>query len=254
MVLDPRTGLFNDQHRWYDACTSVFVSMDPIGADENLYRYCLNDPLAETDPTGLDGTYPFTVGGYKAKIIWSEGAWWSIGAGYWGQPSIRSGGGVNKLSNGLATTASVWGHYTCNTIIGSFAGNSGVMRASVELCPGSYVIDWSYSVNGFAASTLDSSGTYGPVGIGSFSITVMGKDLPGADGHGTFGEGGKPSLRVSKPMQTSIKVTKGGWIEFAKYSPTVRIPYGPNNSEDNNISTFTTIYGVVTILGIRKVR
>ncbi len=128
MVLDPATGMFYDDARWYDASTSTFVSQDPAMADSNLYRYCGNDPLVETDPTGLDGTYPFTVGGYKAKIMWSEGAWWSIGAGYWGQPSIRSGGGINEFSNGLATTATVWGHYTCNTIIGSFASNSGVMR------------------------------------------------------------------------------------------------------------------------------
>jgi RHS repeat-associated protein len=53
MVLDPRTGLFNDLHRWYDAWTSTFVSQDPIKADENLYRYCGNMPTEATDASGL---------------------------------------------------------------------------------------------------------------------------------------------------------------------------------------------------------
>jgi RHS repeat-associated protein len=52
MVLDPRTGLCYDRARWYDACTSVFVSHDPAMADSNLYRYCGNDPTCGTDPSG----------------------------------------------------------------------------------------------------------------------------------------------------------------------------------------------------------
>jgi hypothetical protein len=54
MVQDPKTGLFYDRARWYDASTSVFVSMDPAMADRNLYRYCGNDPVILVDPSGLD--------------------------------------------------------------------------------------------------------------------------------------------------------------------------------------------------------
>jgi RHS repeat-associated protein len=53
MVLDPRTGLFYDEHRWYDAWTSTFVSQDPALADSNLYRYCTDNPVIFVDPTGL---------------------------------------------------------------------------------------------------------------------------------------------------------------------------------------------------------
>jgi RHS repeat-associated protein len=52
MVLDPRTGLFYDEARWYDASVSTFVSMDPAGADQNLYRYSGNNPVACVDPSG----------------------------------------------------------------------------------------------------------------------------------------------------------------------------------------------------------
>jgi RHS repeat-associated protein len=60
MVLDPRTGLFYDEHRWYDASVSTFVSQDPLGfggGDCNLYRYCGNDPVILVDPTGLRPIY-----------------------------------------------------------------------------------------------------------------------------------------------------------------------------------------------------
>jgi RHS repeat-associated protein len=56
MVLDPSTGLFYDRARWYDASVSTFVSQDPAMADENLYRYCGNDPVVFTDALGLATT------------------------------------------------------------------------------------------------------------------------------------------------------------------------------------------------------
>jgi hypothetical protein len=53
MVLDARTGLYNDEARWYDGYVSAFVSQDPAQADINLYRYCGNSPQTSTDPFGL---------------------------------------------------------------------------------------------------------------------------------------------------------------------------------------------------------
>jgi RHS repeat-associated protein len=89
MVLDPRTGLFYDEARWYDACTSVFVSMDPAMADSNLYRYCGNDPIILVDPSGqvslvIDqpsttlrtGWSPIRVPGLSGKY---EVAYWAKG-------------------------------------------------------------------------------------------------------------------------------------------------------------------------------
>jgi hypothetical protein len=53
MVLDPTTGLYNDEARWYSTAVSTFISRDPAQADENLYRYCGNNPVILVDPSGL---------------------------------------------------------------------------------------------------------------------------------------------------------------------------------------------------------
>jgi RHS repeat-associated protein len=55
-ALDKAVGLYNYGHRWYDPATGRFASEDPSGfaaGDANLYRYVGNDPLNNTDPTGL---------------------------------------------------------------------------------------------------------------------------------------------------------------------------------------------------------
>ena len=35
MVLDPATGLYYDEARWYSTAVSTFISRDPAQADEN---------------------------------------------------------------------------------------------------------------------------------------------------------------------------------------------------------------------------
>ncbi len=52
-TLDLLMGLFYYRARFYDAVLERFISRDPIAADVNLYRYCGNDPMSRTDPTGL---------------------------------------------------------------------------------------------------------------------------------------------------------------------------------------------------------
>ena len=53
MSLDPVTGLYYDEARWYSTAVSNFITQDPALADENLYRYCSNQPADLTDPTGM---------------------------------------------------------------------------------------------------------------------------------------------------------------------------------------------------------
>lgn len=51
---DAKAGLYNYRARYYDPALGVFLSMDPIGSqdDPNLYMYVRNDPVSLTDPTG----------------------------------------------------------------------------------------------------------------------------------------------------------------------------------------------------------
>jgi RHS repeat-associated protein len=54
--LDKGTGLYNYNARWYDPAMARFISEDPSGfdgGDANLFRYVGNDPINNTDPTGL---------------------------------------------------------------------------------------------------------------------------------------------------------------------------------------------------------
>jgi RHS repeat-associated protein len=58
--LGRKTGLYNFLNRVYDPMTARFMSEDPTafgGGDYNFYRYCGNDPMDQTDPTGLCSGY-----------------------------------------------------------------------------------------------------------------------------------------------------------------------------------------------------
>ena len=57
MDLDTYTGLYHTETRWYDPMLGVFTTRDPAQADPNFYRYCGNNPISRTDPTGLYTTY-----------------------------------------------------------------------------------------------------------------------------------------------------------------------------------------------------
>ena len=50
---DADSGLMLLGHRYYDACIGRFISEDPIQAGDNWYAYCENNPLNDTDETGL---------------------------------------------------------------------------------------------------------------------------------------------------------------------------------------------------------
>ena len=53
---DKATGLSYNRARYYDASNGRFISQDPIkfaGGDANLYRYVSNNPIDDSDPSGL---------------------------------------------------------------------------------------------------------------------------------------------------------------------------------------------------------
>ena len=63
MPYDPPSGTYTpDNSRPYDPATGRFLSEDPTvpRPDQNLYRWCGNNALNETDPSGRcgnDGSY-----------------------------------------------------------------------------------------------------------------------------------------------------------------------------------------------------
>ncbi|HEV3257252.1 MAG TPA: RHS repeat-associated core domain-containing protein, partial [Gemmataceae bacterium] len=61
---DPEVDLYFVRARYYDALTARFISEDPSGyrpGEPNLYRYCANNPVNQTDPSGLEGCPPTDV-------------------------------------------------------------------------------------------------------------------------------------------------------------------------------------------------
>jgi RHS repeat-associated protein len=63
MMVDPTTGMYYARARWYDPSTGSFITEDPAQAETNLYGYAGNDPISESDPTGLvvNVGYPSTT-------------------------------------------------------------------------------------------------------------------------------------------------------------------------------------------------
>ena len=53
----PELGIYDYRHRYYNPSLGRFLQIDPTGfdaGDMNLFRYCGDDPVDRTDPTGLD--------------------------------------------------------------------------------------------------------------------------------------------------------------------------------------------------------
>ncbi len=70
-VIESSTGNHYMRARWYDSQLGRFVSPDPIGVDgdTNLYRYGLNAPTANVDPSGLEVMNPAAFEALVAGII-----------------------------------------------------------------------------------------------------------------------------------------------------------------------------------------
>src|SRR2546421_11449175 len=55
----PELGIYDYRHRMYHPGLGRFLQMDPTGfdaGDMNLFRYCADDPVDRSDPTGLVDT------------------------------------------------------------------------------------------------------------------------------------------------------------------------------------------------------
>lgn len=74
--LDGETGLYYYRARYYDSRLGRFISEDSIGfdaGDTNLQRYVCNNPVNQTDPTGLQAISSY-AGIASANVVVAENA------------------------------------------------------------------------------------------------------------------------------------------------------------------------------------
>jgi RHS repeat-associated protein len=94
--------LYDFRHRLYQPELGRFLQPDPkhfAAGDYNLYRYCHNDPVNKTDPTGLDATW-LTSRVYQIVRLGMEAASQAH------QASKAAGDGMERGKIGVENTAS----------------------------------------------------------------------------------------------------------------------------------------------------
>ena len=92
---DAETGNYLSRNRFYSVTYATWISRDPIRADINLYRYCHNNPVNATDPSGLVDLSQFTDGQLEDAITILEGGT-AVAANMavTGQPPAQAGGKI----------------------------------------------------------------------------------------------------------------------------------------------------------------
>ncbi|MBX9802004.1 MAG: hypothetical protein K2Y04_04475 [Caulobacteraceae bacterium] len=148
---DSKAGLYQYRARYYDPALGIFLSMDPIGTndDPNLYGYVANDPVNRSDPTGM---------------------FWQDRNAYVGGRPISDG----PLNNGhmyIATNARYRGDPEARIYSAGPRGSEGIWGPLVPAGPGS-------SINTNDTAAWRSLGTIDKVGaaerINAPSIVVEG--------------------------------------------------------------------------------
>jgi RHS repeat-associated protein len=151
-------GLINMNARMYDPLIGKFIATDPIIQDAtdlqdlSAYAYVKNNPLAHTDPTGMDDTSVDDEGGVAD-------VWLLIGGGL-GRFLGSIGGWLTSGSGGFASGAdgpTIGGYDPCNGLCDKLGG----------LAPGDTILP-SNTGNGIATSN---SGPNSSIATGDRTIT-----------------------------------------------------------------------------------
>lgn len=201
---DPETGLIYLDNRYYDPTTGQFITSDPLEAvTQQPYAYAGDDPINETDPTGLFGWNPISdveeagsdVGG-AASTAWSgisSGATWVAN-----HPVETVGlvaGGVS-LATGVGEVVA-GGAAVTEGVLGTVSVGSGVVAAGV---------DTHYCLAGSDIACVGAvAGGVGAIG-GGISLAATGSAEEGAEALAF--EGGNAG--AVKAGATAIGLTFGG--------------------------------------------
>src|SRR5256885_12795832 len=69
-------GIYDYRHRYYHPLLGRFLQTDPTGfdaGDMNLFRYCDDDPVDRSDPTGLVNTNAGTTLEERLRLFYGPG-------------------------------------------------------------------------------------------------------------------------------------------------------------------------------------
>jgi RHS repeat-associated protein len=95
----PELGLYDYRHRFYDPSLGRFLQTDPTGfdaGDMNLYRYCDDDPIDQSDPTGL-----YSVDSRYSSLTSMGGGDWIKGSEGLSAWDYAQGMGTNRPQAGM---------------------------------------------------------------------------------------------------------------------------------------------------------
>ncbi len=249
MVLDPVTGLYYDEARWYSTSVSTFISRDPLKADINLYRYCTNSPVGATDPRGLDEYRQGCVDGYAINYWVAKGvpsmlanlAGITSYPGPWGQLATATSGSLSWRW-GAETTVNLSGGNVCNTILPGHLGSvdAGEIRVSVILPAGCYEVLWNWEVSSSGNALGGSASVTAPSGTMSNKTEVLPSSLL------------NPGFHAGGAEKTCVRGGNWYWgkeVQIADYNP-VLSRSGGTGSDGKTAQSSTT--GRITILQIKK--
>ena len=205
--IDPETnGLYYYRARMYAPAWGRFMQVDPVGYSKgaNLYTYGGNDPLNNTDPTGLDAFGFYGSVGVELGAFFGTSQQEGLGVGFF-YPGNGVGDFVSALFSGNVTIAG----FRTQT-------NANILPTGTVVDPTAYVLGASAGggIGGFYAPGISSVGQLSFLSGNTASINT-------------------PWLSFS--ATTNPDNTQSLF--------TFTIPRGPGASISNVPSTTTTLFG-----------